>query len=126
MGRILKLISLGARLGICGGTVFLLHDNGVFGDVKQGEVAYNKLSALTAEDLVGKELSTQISSTVQIPQEVGSGINSVTETTSYIRKNFGSYWNCGVNRVFIEINNLPANAQYYANEAIEQVKSSIK
>jgi len=121
----LRLLGLGARLGVCGGTVFVMYDNGVLGDLKQGEAAYKKFKALTLEEVIGKDLASQIPS-AQLPQEVESGLNTAKTTVADVKKNFWSYWNCGVRSTFTAINNLPANTAHYTNMAVVEIKNSIK
>jgi len=121
----LKLVGLGARLGICGGAVVLLHDAGVLGDLKQGEAAYNKFKSLTLEEVVGKDFASQIPA-VQVPEEVESGLKSASSAVSDVNKNMWSYWNCGVRSMFTAINNLPTTSSYYANLALEEIKNNMK
>jgi len=124
----LKLLGLGARLGVCGGAVFLMHDSGALGDLKQGEAAYKRFKSLTLEEVIGKDLAGQIPS-VQVPEEVESGVKTATSTVSDVKKeneNFWSYWNCGVRTTFTAINNLPETGSYYANLAVEEIKNNMK
>jgi len=124
MGRIMALVGLGARLGVCGGTVYILNDQGVFGNVKQGEAAYTKACALTLTDLVGPEVAEYLP-VVELPKEIESGLSTVSTTTKDVTKNFGNYWNCGVNATFSGINTLPDTIQHYSNMAIQEIKKDI-
>ncbi|XP_023347372.1 uncharacterized protein LOC111716174 [Eurytemora carolleeae] len=125
MSKMLRFVGLGLRLGVCGGSVLYMHEQGVFGDIKQGVEAYKKLNSVTIKDLVGEEISSQLPS-IQLPQEVESGVSAVTETTSDIKKNFWFYWNCGVNSVFSGLVNLPSTTLQYANLAVQKIQDSIK
>jgi len=124
MGRLLSLVGFGARLGVCGGTVYLLNDLGVFGNVKQGEAAYSKLSGLTLSDVVGKEVAEYIPA-IQVPKEVESGLSTVSSTTKDVTQNFGSYWNSGVNATFSGVKNLPGTIKHYSDMAITEIKKDI-
>ena len=35
MSKMLRFVGLGLRLGVCGGSVLYMHEQGVFGDIKQ-------------------------------------------------------------------------------------------
>ena len=45
--KILTLVKLSVKAGVCGGALYITKEQGVWGDVKQGEAAYYRLKNLT-------------------------------------------------------------------------------
>jgi len=125
MGRILALVGMGVRVGACAGTLYLLNDIGAFGDIKKGEAAYNKVRSLTVVDLVGPEAAEYLPA-IQMPKEIESGLSTVSSTTKDVTKNFGSYWNSGVNSTFSGLRSLPDTVKEYSALAVEEINKNIK
>jgi len=125
MGVLMKGLGLAVRAGVCGGTLFLLNDLGAFGDLKQGELAYNRVKSLTLADVVGPDVSAMVPE-ISLPEEVKSGVDTVSTTAKDVTQNFGSYWNCGVNSTFRGLVNLPDTTVHYANLAVDTVKENMK
>jgi hypothetical protein len=124
MGKVSTLLSLGVRFGAVGGTVYALNQVGAFGDVKQGEAAYNRMKSLTLEEVVGKEVADQVPA-LEMPQEITSTLSTVRNTTSDVAKNFPGYWNSGVETTFTTAADLPDTSKQYLYLAVEEVKKTM-
>jgi len=110
----IKLVTKNAaKLGIAGGSVYLTVEQGIWGNARQGEIAYHKLKAMdlpeTADLTAGlpslPELPVQLPeiSLPSVPAEVTTAVKTVSskiesglESASDFRQNLPHYWNAGI------------------------------
>jgi len=129
LARLLPVVKVGVRLGLCGGALYYTHKAGVWGNTKQGLVAYDNLKAFQLKDqvhsLLGEEVSSQLPE-LSLPEEISSTVNTVSTTVGGINKNLYSYYNCGVVTTLKGIQQLPDTVAEYSAMAVDKMKEAMK
>jgi len=117
--QILSLTKVAAKAGLCGGALYLTKEQGVWGNVEQGEAAYYKLRSLTLKDLIGEEYSSQVPA---LPQEVSYVCNTVAEVSS----NLGDHYNSTVVALCDGLDSLPESVADLADQAKESAQKMMQ
>ena len=123
MGFIVPTLKWSVKLGLSGGTVYLAHQNGLFGNADQAQQGLKQLKSdvkTTISQNIPKEL---MDSVPEIPEV---NVKDIIPVEVNINGDARGLWNRGVLATFAALVNAPESIKGYSKELVKFVEDQTK
>jgi len=118
--KLLTLTKISVKAGLCGGALYITKEQGVWGNIQEGEAAYYRLKNLKLKELLGDELHAQVPA-LELPQEVTSACDSV----SGVANNLPAHYNKAIVGLCEGIETLPQTVENLAEQAKQSIEKIV-